>query len=1168
MTVHAQQRSIPLCPRCGAPNPGAGGGGMIVPVRTDNRDDIARLFVGVADELRCQVCGGGMGVSPTLAVVAPSDREVAVSVTSLADDPEIAADIVKDLEGRGFGVTLTSGPGEVRGWVMGRWAQRLPRLLDALQADSNQQAAILAGDLSTFDAETFVAAHVALSLQPPGSPIGLAPGADVDEALDAIAGLQARSLLALCEIWVQVGSEDLERDLARQLPKGSLLPGTAEKLVPALTALLDQQISAGLAYRVNALLATVCREADLPNPKGREWADVWLRHDVLLAAEQATGKGASEANQSGAVAALKASQISRRRAESTLSHPDVYNAAARLIAEGGPHMVGHIVEAARRIGYKELGSELFDGMRPLEDAVLSPQQILDALAPSAPARSPSLILLAANPLVRLILDLTPEIIWQLADAIADFWPGSFEAKIESEAWAGQHLNMLGAAEALLDRIGRKPRPSEALLPLATRSSLEYQRAVALRNIGLARESVTALTELLAELERDPQSAEQVGLISIRRSLGMAMRRAGDRESAVALLQDISTAGDLGQQLETRHALLVTLVELGRLEQALAVAEDARRLAAGPYRDLRASFDAARAGLLLAASRPADAETALRAVPTDRLDEPEILIPFASALLSHPTLLDSPEGRQMGATTLEHLNHAWEERGRTHFSEVAEHALRLMAFLVHRTGVGDELALWQAFADLSDASGRPDPMATIALIARAEDPESARVAIDRAYDALATAFSGTRRLSESYLSTRSLWGFLEMVQHTLAGSGIPAEYQRVVAELGRDVIGRLGPSAPNSATAREPRPAAPWNEVVARMPGRLAVLEWIADEDVLLPLVTVVGGGDVRTDIASRPPIDIARLGKRIGARVSSWHTGRVGDPFDLTEWHAAAEWIAEVVGERTEAADAVVLIEHPVASRVPWHVALTPHWPACSVPSWTSLLAEGNRPPEAVSRMGCVIVPRFGEDQEVLEAFETVRAGLTEMSTIFGRPTLDLEEGTNADHEELRRMLAGTDLCVVLCHGYAPANEPGVAWLLADSGALPLRGSAEAASRLGRRHQFTWRDCDALEAASAVIVSAACSTASAHYAGAGEQLGLYSALRRHGTRAFIAPRWDIPASAVLPVYSDAIRRMVQDGDTPASAVRSASLTAADRLPRWLAYAPAVAGSWWVKPSYE
>ncbi len=94
-----------------------------------------------------------------------------------------------------------------------------------------------------------------------------------------------------------------------------------------------------------------------------------------------------------------------------------------------------------------------------------------------------------------------------------------------------------------------------------------------------------------------------------------------------------------------------------------------------------------------------------------------------------------------------------------------------------------------------------------------------------------------------------------------------------------------------------------------------------------------------------------------------------------------------------------------------------------------------------------------------------------------------------------------------------------------------------------------------------MVVSAACRTALSHYGGAAEQLGLYSAMRRHGTRTFIAPRWDVPAPHVLPVFADLIARIVA-GASPPAAARAAAIAAADRLPPWLAYAPAVTGGWW------
>jgi hypothetical protein len=1161
-TERKKDRHVPLCPHCGAQNQGAGGGGTIIPIRVDDRNSIVGLLTGAAEEVFCQVCGSGLGVTPTLAVVAPTDREVMVAVTSLlAGDQEIVAGTVDELKSQGLGVTLASGAAEVRAWLMNRWHQRLPRLVEAVQASPEEQLAIVAANMAAFDPETFVAADVTLSLQPPGSPIAISPDADLAKALDAVASLQSRSLFVLCQSWMQDQVTELERDLKRSVPKGGLLPGTAEKLIPALSTLIEQDISVPLKYRANALLATVCHEAELQNPKGREWAEAWLRHEVVMLLADSVGEDARDPGQESAIKALRASRISKERAASTLSRPDLYDAAARLLHETDSGMLPPIVDAMRRIGYEHLGWELIHGIQPQSDAVVSGQQLLDALAPSAPGRSPGSVLLVADRLVRLIPDLTPQGVWELADAMAGWWPGSDEAAVETELWAGAVLSRTGASDEFLGRVGLEPRSFEAGLPQAFRAALQSERAEGLRSVGRPREAVELLTELLVELEADPERAGWSDVVEMRRRLGSALRQAGDRERAVAVLRTIALEGDLGQQLDTKHALVVALIGLGRLEEALTVADEARQIARGPYRDWAATFDAARANILVSRGRSAEAEAALLSIPLERLNDPAILIPVASALVSHPTLIQTDDGRRLGAAVLKQLNRVWKEYGRTHLSEAAEQSLRLLALLSHRTGAGDELALWRALAELTDISGRPDPMATIVLAAGAEDPEDARVSLDRAYSAVAAAFSGARRLSESYLSTQSIWGFLKELEAEFAIRGMPAQYQRVVAELSRDMIGRLLAVGTAASASDHLSPNAPWDDIVAQLPGRLAVVEWIGQADTLRLLMTVVRDGDVSSEVSTGPPVNIDSLGRRIMARVRGWHPGREGEPFDLAEWRGASAWISDFVGERAETVDAVVLVEHPVASRVPWHVALTPYWPVCSVPSWASVLTEGSQTPTSLARIGCITVPRFAEDNEILEAFETLRADLDNLTSTIPGLTFEHVEATDADRDELRHLLGSTDLCALLCHGYAPATEPGVAWLIADSGSLPLRGSVEAASSVGRRHQFTWADCEELEASSALVVSAACSTASAHYAGAGEQLGLYSALRRHGTRALIAPRWDVPAATVLPIFSDVIQRMVRGGGSPASAVQAASIAVAERLPQWLAYAPAVAGGW-------
>src|SRR5262249_9833626 len=194
-------------------------------------------------------------------------------------------------------------------------------------------------------------------------------------------------------------------------------------------------------------------------------------------------------------------------------------------------------------------------------------------------------------------------------------------------------------------------------------------------------------------------------------------------------------------------------------------------------------------------------------------------------------------------------------------------------------------------------------------------------------------------------------------------------------------------------------------------------------------------------------------------------------------------------------------------------VDTTPARPTLAVPSWSFRMAGFLSDKPDINRIGCIAVPRFGEDSEVSDAFRGVMTALFRLEELG--QTVEIIQGVRADRSQMGAILRATDLCVMLCHGYAPTSEPTVAWLIAHEQSLPLSGSVAAASAAGRRHQFTWDDCDRLPSASSVVVSAACSTALNRTVEGGEQLGLYSALRRHGTRAFVAPRWDIPAAVTL-----------------------------------------------------
>jgi hypothetical protein len=106
----------------------------------------------------------------------------------------------------------------------------------------------------------------------------------------------------------------------------------------------------------------------------------------------------------------------------------------------------------------------------------------------------------------------------------------------------------------------------------------------------------------------------------------------------------------------------------------------------------------------------------------------------------------------------------------------------------------------------------------------------------------------------------------------------------------------------------------------------------------------------------------------------------------------------------------------------------------------------------------------------------------------------------------------------------------------------------------------SWRDVQRLEKTPGIVFSAACSSGWIRIAGLGEQLGLFGALRRRGTRSLVAPRWDIVASEVTPIIDQALAATVR-GEPVGAALKRACTDAEEHMPQWLAWSLALEGDW-------
>jgi hypothetical protein len=176
-------------------------------------------------------------------------------------------------------------------------------------------------------------------------------------------------------------------------------------------------------------------------------------------------------------------------------------------------------------------------------------------------------------------------------------------------------------------------------------------------------------------------------------------------------------------------------------------------------------------------------------------------------------------------------------------------------------------------------------------------------------------------------------------------------------------------------------------------------------------------------------------------------------------------------------------------------------------------LAERRRraPAGAGSRApGIVSVYRGTERPETAAAFTdgvaAWRGLLKETSAV---PPRVLAAG-DATPEAALALFADVDLLLLSCHGLANPRQQTHSLALAADGQLPpsiMRAASDDSDPAAPRYLLAW---DAIVGGTpAVVLSAACSSASASVTSSGERISLDRALFVNGTATFIGPLWDV-----------------------------------------------------------
>ncbi len=491
-------------------------------------------------------------------------------------------------------------------------------------------------------------------------------------------------------------------------------------------------------------------------------------------------------------------------------------------------------------------------------------------------------------------------------------------------------------------------------------------------------------------------------------------------------------------------------------------------------------------------------------------------------------------------------------------------VRLLALLSDLTDVAEQDIFWKLLdVGSRELEGAPDPMALLALTRTAwaaGEVDQGKALLAELPAAVEARFSAEADPTLKLDSLRTLRRFFDQIGG-LAVRRKSFDDCRLLAEAQRDLLGRIAMHRAGGKAEERP-PVVPDAETLARIGGPFAVLEWLDTVDGLAGLVTFVDrDGSVTAGDLSDPGVDLDALADKVAYRVSNWHPDRRGDPFDLPDWQKFRSWLHGTLEGRLPEDGQLVVIEHPDAWGLQWHVAAAPKWRTSYIPSWTSLLhALGSDAHDKGGPIGVAIVVKFGDAPLVSGPLEQSAEHALALGARLG-VAVDVRRGRACDHAAVVELLESCESVKFLCHGYADPEENDVALFVAVDGELPLADSVVANTPAGRRHRFGWQDCQALTRSPRVVFSPACKSGLTHPAGLGERLGFYRVLNRSGCHSMIAPRWNIRPSAVVPILDDAMTRHLEKGEALGDALHHACLEAATTQPNWIAWALALEGDW-------
>lgn len=1162
-----------VCPNCGAKIVVLDEPVMYIFQDTTYRG-LADLFEKKFDITKCLACGGLLEVLPTVTAYFANPNRVlfTLGTQNKMSRQEFIRMCKEPYDKIGIPVSIEEclTMEEMRQAIWQLLQPRFAIIDEALEAmKNNNLPPFLAKNWRSLNAQIFTAGRLHLELQ---QREGATLAQDKESGQKALspslslyllADLQALVWLSLCLFWEnpEVHEIPFELHLQHYLREdgGGIMPGAPERFFERADEMLSQPKQRHYwKFMIEAIRASLYVLLDKPNPHAKEWARAFFVFEAGL-----------RMNSSKMELIDISLTISDSRAQATIDARDAWDVIMSALDRSEKEEWIKMLEAiADKIGRPGLvGRVIIEGTKIEFEEDLTVEQWTEVIKEIYdPASSLDVFFYDIWPVVRPLVEKDrADELERVADALLILAGNTDERKALIYAWFGQCLIQMRRARPLLARIGETPGEWERHLSPDVYIHLSIARMNAFLLLGRRKEAIQIMEEVL-RLDNNP---DKPPIIS-ERNRAFMMNEMGRFDEALKMYMVLYDKTPKEERLDLLGLLGGINKRLGRLEEAAQYFKEGLALATGPDKLKARFFAAERAVILVFLKRYDEAIEALLNLPPSLPYNVELLdeaTAWTNLKVMNISLPPESEAR-LSSLKADIATLAEESKQREDFTTHVE-ALRSLA-LLNRINDAESEPLWQAVLDAGAQYGQLANPVELFLMAiysyQRKDFTKAREYVMKAPQVIAARVGNAVDTVAVLESSFYFEASLEMLTASILYVDAPWTDKRLIAELGREVINRSQIiQRTRTSAGLESLEKGLTDEVLSRLApaeGSIAVLEWVGIESLIICFITCIDAdGSVRSSWLEEPPVDLKLVAQRMRNRLAGWRPGRSGDPFDLAEWCEVENWLHSKLSSHLPDGSHLVVIEHEKLAGLPLHVAVSKKWTCSYSAGWTTLLSLWNRPrPESISPMGVILVPRFRESSEVLNALKHSAQFARNLADERAIDLLMVQE-RQCDSQEFRNILAKANTLSLLCHGYVSAKTHEVGLMLAYGGDLPLAHSVASGSETGQSHLMNWRDLQNLERSPAVVFSAACSTGLSHVAGVGDRLGLFSAFRRTGTRAMIAPKWDIVASAVLPILNDGMQRYVSGGESLGKALQQACIAAEAHQPKWLAWSLALEGDW-------